>query len=178
VGDSIEALANDVAALGLSDIVVTASPMPHAEIVRLQQEAHALLMLERKPTVKGYELLAGAKLFGYLKAGRPIVGVLPSGEAKKILQRVGVSTIADVDSPSEIIAVLRQILDAWAAGTLASLVPDRAACEVYSAQRQTAALVRALEGVPAVEPFVPGLLEIPLSLQRDIGERGWMNGPR
>jgi hypothetical protein len=178
VGDSIEALANDVAALGLSDIVVTASTMPHAEIVRLQQEAHAFLMLERKPTMKGYELLAGAKLFGYLKAGRPIVGVLPSGEAKKILQRVGVSTIADVDSSSEIMAVLRQILDAWAAGTLASLIPDRTACEVYSAQRQTAALVRALEGASAVEPFVPGLLEIPPSLQRDIGERGWMNGPR
>jgi glycosyltransferase involved in cell wall biosynthesis len=178
VGDGMEALANDAAALGLSDIVATVGPTPHAEIVRLQREAHALLMLEREPTIKGYELLAGAKLFGYLKAGRPIIGVLPSGEAKKVLQRVGVSTIAEVDSPSEIMVVLCQILDAWAAGRLASLVPDRAACEVYSAQRQTAALVRALEGAPAVEPFIPGLLEIPPSLQRDIGERGWMNGPR
>jgi hypothetical protein len=178
VGDGIEVLANDAAALGLADIVATASTTPHAEIVRLQREAHALLLLERKPTLKGYELFAGAKLFGYLKAGRPIVGVLPSGEAKKILQRVGVSTIADVDSPAEIIAVLRKILDAWATGMLASLVADRTACEVYSAQRQTAALVRALEGVPPEKPFVPGLLEIPLSLQGDIGERGWKNGGR
>jgi hypothetical protein len=177
VGDGMEGLASEAAALGLSDSVAIAGTTPHATIIRLQQEAHALLMLERKPT-KGYELLAGAKLFGYLKAGRPIVGVLPSGEAKKILQRVGVSTIADVDSPSEIIAVLRQILDAWAAGMLASLVPDRTACEVYSSQRQTATLVRVLEGAPAVEPFVPGLLEVPPSLQRDIGERGWMNGSR
>src|SRR4029453_19400153 len=129
VGDGIEVLANDAAALGLADIVATASTTPHAEIVRLQREAHALLLLERKPTLKGYELFAGAKLFGYLKAGRPIVGVLPSGEAKKILQRVGVSTIADVDSPAEIIAVLRKILDAWATGMLASLVADRTACE-------------------------------------------------
>ena len=133
-------------------------------------QPHALLMLEREPT-KGYELLAGAKLFGYLKAGRPIVGVLPSGEAKKILQRVGVSTIADVDWPAGIVAVLRQILEAWEAGMLASLVPDRAACEVYSARRQTAALVRALEGAPPVEPFVPGLAEIPPSLQGDIGDK-------
>ena len=29
-------------------------------------------MLEREPNMKGYELLAGAKLFSYLKAGRPI----------------------------------------------------------------------------------------------------------
>jgi hypothetical protein len=177
VGDGMGVLASDAAALGLSDIVATVGPTPYAAITRLQQEAHALLMLEREPS-KGYELLAGAKLFGYLKAGRPIVGVLPSGEAKKILQRVGVSTVADVDSPSEIIVVLRQILDVWAAGMLASLVPDRTACEVYSAQRQTAALVRALEGVPAAEPFVPGVLEIPPSLQKEIGERGWINGTR
>jgi hypothetical protein len=101
---------------------------------------------------------------------------LPSGEAKKVLQRVGVSTVADVDSPSEISVVLRQILDAWATGMLASLVPDRVACEGYSAQRQTAALVRALEGAPAAEPFVPGLVEIPPSLQKEIGDRGWMTG--
>lgn len=176
VGEGMEALANEAAALGLSDIVATAGPTSYAEVTHLQREAHALLMLERQPTMKGYELLAGAKLFGYLKAGRPIVGVLPSGEAKKILQRVGVSTVADVASPSEIIVVLRQILDAWATGTLASLVPDRAACEGYSAQRQTAALVRALEGASAAEPFVPGLVEIPPSLQREIGDRGWMNG--
>jgi len=174
----MEGLANEAAALDLSDIVATVGPISYAEITRLQQEAHALLMLEREPTIKGYELLAGAKLFGYLKAGRPIVGVLPSGEAKKILQRVGVSTLADVDSPSEIIVVFRQLLDAWATGMLASLVPDRTACEVYSAQRQTAALVRALEGVPPAKPFVPGLLEIPPSLQGDIGERGWKNGGR
>ena len=178
VGDGMEVLANEAAALDLSDIVATVGPISYAEITRLQQEAHALLMLEREPTIKGYELLAGAKLFGYLKAGRPIVGVLPSGEAKKILQRVGVSTLADVDSPSEIIVVFRQLLDAWATGMLASLVPDRTACEVYSAQRQTAALVRALEGVPPAKPFVPGLLEIPPSLQGDIGERGWKNGGR
>jgi hypothetical protein len=178
VGDGMEVLANEAAALDLSDIVTTVGPISYAEVTRLQQEAHALLMLEREPTIKGYELLAGAKLFGYLKAGRPIVGVLPSGEAKKILQRVGVSTIADVDSLSEIIVVFRQLLDAWATGMLASLVPDRTACEVYSAQRQTAALVRALEGAPPEKPFVPGLLEIPPSLQGDIGERGWKNGGR
>jgi hypothetical protein len=171
IGDGMETLASDATALGLSDIVATAGTTPHAEIVRLQREAHALLMLERTPTIRGYELLAGAKLFGYLKVGRPIVGVLPSGEAKKILQRVGVSTIADVDSPVEIVSVLRQILDAWETGMLTSLVPNRGACEAYSAERQTAALVRALEGAPASEPFVPGLVGIPPSLQREIGER-------
>ena len=36
----------------------------------------------------------------------------------------------------------------------------------------------ALEGAPPEKPFVPGLLEIPPSLQGDIGEQGWKNSVR
>jgi hypothetical protein len=169
VGEGTEMLVNEASALGLSDLVATAAPTSYAEITRLQREAHALLVLGRPPTMMGYELFAGAKLFDYLKAGRPIIGVLPPDETKKILRSVGVSTIADVDSPSEIIAVVGQLLDAWSAKTLFSLIPDRTACEAYSAERQTVGLIRALEGVPAAKPFVPNSVEIPPSLRAEIG---------
>src|SRR5262249_44768768 len=145
VGEGTEALGKEAAAHDLADVVTISAPVSQDEIMRLSQEAHALLLLERSATVRGHELLAGAKLFGYLKAGRPIIGVLPFCEAKRVLERVGVSTIADVDSPSQIVAVLRQLYDAWSKGMLSHFVPDRAACEAYSAERQTAALVRALE---------------------------------
>jgi hypothetical protein len=173
IGEGAEALATEAAVLGLSDIVETAGPTSHAEITRLQREAHALLVLGRPPTMKGYELFAGAKLFSYLKAGRPIIGVLPPDETKKILQRTGVSTVADGDSLEEIVAVFQQLLDAWSEGKLSSLVPDRAACQAYSAEWQTAALVRALAGKPAAEPFVPNSVEIPPSLRGDIGDAAW-----
>jgi hypothetical protein len=176
VGDGLEVLAHEAAALGLSDMIETRGVVPYAEVTRLQQCAHALLLLGLKPG-RGYEF-CGSKVFSYLQAGRPIVGVLPPDEMKKILQRVGVSTVADIDSLSEIVGVLRQILDAWATGTLASLVPNRTACEVYAAPQQTAALARALEGAPAAAPFVPGVVEIPPSLQGEIGETGWVNGVR
>jgi hypothetical protein len=173
IGEGTEALTEQVAALGLSDMVATAGPTSYAEITSLQQEAHALLVLGRLPTIRGYELLAGAKLYSYLKTGRPIIGVLPLDETKKTLQRIGVSTVADVDSPSQTIAVFRHLLNAWSSGTLSSLAPDRAACEAYSSERQTAALVRALEGVPAVEPFVPGSVDIPPSLRGEIRRGKW-----
>jgi hypothetical protein len=169
VGEGMEMLAQDVKALGLSDTVEISSPASHTEILRLQREAHAFLILGREPTRKGHELVAGAKLFNYFKARRPILGVLPKDETRKTLQKVGVSTIADTDSPLEVVAVLRQVLDAWAAGKLSSLVPNRVLCEAYSAQRQTTALIRALEGLPAAEPFTPGLVAIPPSLQEEIG---------
>jgi hypothetical protein len=124
--------------------------------------------------MKGYELFAGAKLFGYLKAGRPIIGVLPEDETKKILLRLGVSTVADVDSVPDITAVLKHVLDSWSNGTLTSLIPDRKACETYSSDEQTKALRRALEGVPPEKPFVPGAQPIPPSLRADLENPKWL----
>ena len=165
-------LAQQAAMLGLSDIVVTSGPTSHAEITRLEREADALLVLGRLPSIKGHELFAGAKTFNYLKANRPILGVLPQDETRKILNQVGVSTITDAGSPAEIVITLRRLLDAWSQKTLSSLLPDRAKCEFYSAERQTEALVRALEGAPAAEPFVPGAVEIPPSLQDEMVVNG------
>src|SRR5438128_12677174 len=87
---------------------------------------------------------------------------------RKILQRVGVSTIAEVDSPLEIVSVLGKLWDAWFKGNLQSLLPDAAECELYSAERQTEALVRALDRAPATEPFVRGSVEIPPSLREEM----------
>ena len=168
IGEGMDELAKEAARLGLSDIVETMGPTSQVEITRLQREAHAFLVLGRPSTVKGHELFAGAKLFGYLKARRPIFGVLPQDETKKILDRVGVSTVANVDAPPEIVAILRQLWDAWSEGNLRSFLPEPAKCELYSAERQTEALVRALDGLPAAEPFVPGAVEIPPSLQEKI----------
>jgi hypothetical protein len=176
VGDGMEVLAKDAAALGLSGMIETRGVVSYAEVTRLQQYAHALLLLGLKP-VRGYEF-CGSKVFSYLQAGRPIVGVLPPDETKKTLYRTGVSTVADINSRAEIVAVLSQLLDAWSSETLSSLVPNPTACEAYSAERQTAALVRALEGMPAAEPFIPGSVEIPPSLRAEIGNGGWMNGRR
>jgi len=133
-------------------------------------------VLGRPATKPGYELFAGAKLFGYLKAGRPIIGVLPEDESKKVLLSVGAHTIADVNSTSDILRVLRLLLDNWAAGKLSSLLPDPKACEAYSSERQAGTLVRALEGVPAEEPFVPGAQAVPLSLRDAIENGKWFNG--
>jgi len=168
VGDYMEEIARDVSALGLSDMVETASAKSQAEVRRLHREAHALLILGRRPERKGHELVAGAKLFDYFKARRPIIGVLPQDETRKILGRVGVTTVADADSAPEIVAVLRQLVDAWTKEVLASLLPHQRACEAFSAEQQTDALVRALECAPSAEPFVSGLTDIPLSLRGGI----------
>jgi hypothetical protein len=126
--------------------------------------------------MKGYELFAAAKLFGYLKAGRPILGIVPDDETKNVLRRVGARTVADVDSVPDITRVLRMVIDCWSAGTLSTLVPDSKACETYSSEYQAATLVRALEGLPAKEPFVPGAQMVPASLRSSIETKNWLDG--
>jgi glycosyltransferase involved in cell wall biosynthesis len=175
VGEEMDVIANEAAALGLSDMIQTTGPKPYAEVAALQREAHALLVFGRPATKRGYELFAAAKLFGYLKAGRPIVGVLPEDESKKVLVRVGVPTIADVNFPSDIVRILRLVLDHWSLGTLSDLLPDPKGCERYSSERQTEILVRALEGVPSAEPFLPGAQAVPPSLRdRTEAKNDWM----
>src|SRR5258706_13644161 len=166
----MEDVAKLAARLGLSNIVETAGPTSHAEITRLEREAHALLVLGRIPAIAGHELFAGAKVFNYLKTNRPIFAVVPRDETRKVLERVGVLTIADADSPAEIANHLERLIKAWSSGTLPSLLPDHDQCECYSAERQTEALVRALEGDRPAQAFVHGRVEVPPSLRARVAE--------
>jgi len=168
VGDHMDDLARDVAALGLRDLVEITGPISQSELTRLHRKADAFLILGREQVRKGHELVAGAKLFDYIKTRRPIIGVLPRDETRRILRALDVSTVADVDSLTEIADLFRRIVDSWSEQNLASLAPNRAACEAYSAERQTEALVRALQGVSADQRFTPGLVKVPPSLEREL----------
>jgi glycosyltransferase involved in cell wall biosynthesis len=177
VGEATEAVAREAIALGLTEIVITSEATSQDVLAKLSAKAHAFLLLERPASMRGHELLAGAKLFGYLKSGKPIIAVLPRCEARNILQRVGVTTIADADSVSEIVTILRRLFEAWTKDALPQLAPIAAACEAYSAERQTAALVRVFDGLPPAESFVLGSVDVPASLRKEIGTRGWINVP-
>jgi hypothetical protein len=177
VGETPSELYEQLKKLDLDDIVELRAPTSHSETVRLQREAHCFLVFGRSPEMRGHELLVGAKLFAYIKAGRPIIGVLPSDETRNILQGLHVKTIADVNSPPEIVAVLQQVLDAWASDTLSMIIPEQKQCERYSAEAQSAALARALEGKPSLEPFIPGSVDVPSSLREYLGQENWLGAP-
>ncbi len=147
VGEGLRELVEQVTARGLSDLVEVLPPTSSVEILRLQREAHALLVLGRNIDRKGHELVAGAKLFGYLQAGRPIIGVVPHDETRRILAQVGSFLIADAEAPEEVCAIFEKILGAWLDKTLERLVPNPAACEAYSSTRQIASLIAALSGM-------------------------------
>jgi hypothetical protein len=173
VGEGVNQVAQTAASLGLTPIVETMEPVPSREVARMQREAHALFLLGVKE-YQGYEL-CGSKVFAYMRAGRPILGILPEDESRKVLEHVGVSTIASIDSPKEIADALQSVVVAWSKHRLPSLLPDPNRCIVYEAANQTSALVRALEGRSPLVQFVPGSVEVPKSLQGKIGREGWLS---
>jgi len=175
VGEGAQLLSEEAVSRGIADIIDAKDVVRQSELPSLYLQSHALLILGREPLIKGYELLVGAKLFEYLKVGLPIIGVLPCDETRRVLESVGVKTIADADSPHQIVQLIHNIIDLWANKKLSAILPDRKACEAYSSDRQTAALVRALEALPAENPFVPGTNEIPPSLRDTIGWNGWIS---
>jgi hypothetical protein len=95
---------------------------------------------------------------------------VPRDETRKVLERIGVSTIADADSPAEITNQLERLIKVWSSGTLSSLLPHRDQCEYYSAERQTEALVQALTGGRPAQRFVHGRVEVPPSLRAQVAE--------
>lgn len=171
IGEGSRVIADRAREHDLADIISAEPPVSSAVLNQRSKQAHAFLLLGRPPAMRGYELFAAAKLFGYLKLGKPIVGILPADEGRRVLEQVGARTVADIESVAEILAVLRRIVGSWADGTLRSLAPDRIACESYSAKRQTEILVSAFEKTPARDVFVPGQAAIPESLQKQIAGR-------
>ena len=164
VGEGTDAVAALSQRYGVEDCVSYGAPVSHGEAVNLADQADVLLALGRFEQMKGFEMFAPAKLFGYLSAGRPILGILPADEAVNILRRVGVTTVADVNSVSEIVRVLRELMSAHNGGRLMDLVPDPAACQRYSICYQTRCLTRALAGDQSLESFIPGRSPVPPSL--------------
>jgi hypothetical protein len=128
-------------------------------------------LLERAPAVPAGEvpaLLASAdalfyvvppagrhwipsKLYDYLLAGKPVLAVLPRGDAWDVLERAGAGVLLETDGPEDVAARLGDALERLLAGTLA-LRPDPAALLPYDARTQAAQLarwLRALAGRPA-----------------------------
>jgi glycosyltransferase involved in cell wall biosynthesis len=173
VGEGGADLQEESGRRGLQNMIETREPVPAHEVDRLHREADALLLLGVRP-FRGYEL-AGSKVFGYLKAARPIVGILPRDETRNVLSAVRAPTVADIDRPGDIVSTFRQLLRAWSERRLAELLPDRDACVEFSSERQVNSFVRALEGSPPLTPFVPGRVDIPDSLKAVIGAGGWIN---
>lgn len=86
---------------------VFAPLIPHPQALALMQEAELLILL--LGAQKHWSRFYPGKIFEYLRARRPILGVGPRGVAAELVERCGVGCFVAAHETEKLVAVLRQI---------------------------------------------------------------------
>jgi len=92
-----------IEARGLGGLLLTTGPVSRVEALRIMLRADLLLLYDPNPVGRYY---VHGKLYEYLAAGRPILGVLPEGASRTLLARSGRGIMIQNDSADEIRAAL------------------------------------------------------------------------
>lgn len=144
-----EHLEDLVASHGLQTTVRVEAALPHRDAIGIQKGADALLLLERDPVDSNDQGVLTGKVFEYLAARKPILGVGfgPGGELGKLLVSSGLGNPLGRDT-LRIRQALERMISAAEAGTADRLVnPDEETIGRYSRKKQSARLAELLDSL-------------------------------
>lgn len=99
---------------GIAHLVEEIPWQPHADAVREMLASDALLLYQAPR--RDAPFWVPAKTYEYLRAGRPILAVLPPGEARELVLRSGLGRVCDPDDPASIARGLDALWIDWVAG--------------------------------------------------------------
>ena len=127
---------------GLNDWVELAPSLPYAAALDEMLRADALLVLQ----AANCNQQIPAKLYEYLRAGRPVIGLTdPAGDTAATLRAAGLTWIAPLDNATQIAELLRRALGQIAQGQGPLARAD--AVQAASRSARSAQLAQLLEGV-------------------------------
>lgn len=125
---------------GVEDLVELLPAIPYTQALDEMLRADALLVLQ----AANCNQQIPAKLYEYLRAGRPVLGFTdPAGDTAVTMRAAGVEDVAPLDDAQAIAALLSQRLPQLAAGT--APVPRAEAVRRNSREARAAELARLLE---------------------------------
>ncbi len=129
-------------ALEIDDIVEVASPLPYHEALAEMGEATALLLLQG--ACCNHQI--PAKLYEYLRAGRPIIGLTDAGgDSAALLRELAADTILPLDDEARIAAALPGVLARLQSGGLPVAADEAVA--LHTRQSRTVELAQLLDRV-------------------------------
>ena len=105
-----------VAAAGLGDVVSFEDNIPHAECVERERSSHVLLLLKHDD--ERYRGLVPGKLYEYLGARRPILAVVPEGEAADIVRDNRRGEVVPIDDARAVADGISRMYDQFERGSL------------------------------------------------------------
>ncbi len=126
-----------VSELGLGDHVDFTGFLAHRASVRWMERADLVLQLIAEGP--GAEQIVSGKLYEYLAARTPVLTIGPPGEARTLVDRLGVGSHADVGDPAAIENALVSLAESHRSGGI-PYAPDTAAIAALSFPEQTALL--------------------------------------
>ena len=145
--------------LDLGPVMSVEGTLPHDQTLRAMKEADALVLLIPSASGIGKTVLSG-KVFEYLAAERPILGLVPpDGAAADLLRSAGHDWIADPDDVDAITATVERLVDAWIGNRLPDVVipPElRARLDRRARAEEMAAVLSDVTGRTAVGPMAMG----------------------
>lgn len=127
---------------GVQELIETCPPLPYKQALAEMMRADGLLLLQ----AANCNEQVPAKLYEYLRAGRPLIGLTDaSGDTAQVLRASGIADIAALDDAAQIAGLLRRVLVGDTAGTRAR--PD--AVRAASREGRTAELAALLDRLAA-----------------------------
>jgi len=112
--------------------------IPHPQALALMQEAELLILL--LGAQKHWSRFYTGKIFEYLRAGKPILGIGPRGVAAELIERCGVGCFVAAHETEKLIAVLRRIAGDYPAFLAEYYHPDWDMIAQYERQALTGKL--------------------------------------
>ncbi len=120
-------------------------PIPHREAVLQLCRARVLLLLEQE-SERGSLILPG-KTFELIRAGRPVLALVPDGAARDLVGELQAGLAAPPTDPDAAAAHLARLYDLYRTGELGPVCPVGAGIERFERRRLTADLARLLDEV-------------------------------
>lgn len=139
-------VAHLAAQLGLEKTVDCLGVVPYHEALQAMVNADVLLLILFDSEHSSNQTVYSGKLFEYLGAGRPILGIMsPKGVAADIIRQTGSGVVAPPGDVPAIKEALGRLYDQWQAGALA--VPAGRDLRPYSRRGLTQKLAGVLDAV-------------------------------
>jgi glycosyltransferase involved in cell wall biosynthesis len=124
---------------GVAEFIEILPPVPYREALLEMLRADALLVMQ----AANCNAQIPAKIYEYLRAGRPIIGLTdPAGDTACVLRDAGIDALAQIDSADEITALLPGFIRAVKEGK--AQLANRDFVAQASRSGRTAALARLL----------------------------------
>ncbi len=143
------ALQAEVDGLGLRAAVEFVARVTYAQALAASARASVLLLLQASDDTRG---LVPAKLYEYLRLGRPVLALVWAGAVSELLAAVGGGRALDPADVPRLAAEIVRLYRAWQAGSLDREGAEPAAVRRFERRESTRRLAEVFDELNAAAP--------------------------